>query len=281
MSRFVPIIRHESCAQLRNASVGITGANLVSQLYSLFIFKYATSLTNLRLSFRNCNFHNRRLEMHVLELAHVKSLHIDLLDCSQSVGSEHSLWKSFRHFDFSGVVDLTILLDIGDPTFKLGVGHRSFDTALHSFLVADAYPQYSFPSLETLNVEVRQVHGDEAQELLLHHCCVPSLKHLRIHSTLNVSLSDNVGEFDEALLLRHFVLGSEVVPIALQTITFDIPGVGGVVQWVQELMFKMKDQLCWDGFVKLTVKNGENGPRVIPRDEVESWCDENRDSEDV
>ncbi len=142
--------------------------------------------------------------------------------------------------------------------------------------MADAYPQYSFPSLETLNVEVRQVHGDEAAELLLHHSCVPSLKHLRIHSTSNVSLSDNVGEFDEALLPRHFLFGSKVVPIALQTITFDIPGVGGVVQWVQELMFKMKDQLCWDGFVKLTVKNGENGPRVILLDEVESWCDENR-----
>ncbi len=49
------------------------------------------------------------------ELQHVKSLHIDLLDCSQSAWSEHSLWKTFRKFKFPGVVDLTVLLDIGDP----------------------------------------------------------------------------------------------------------------------------------------------------------------------
>jgi len=277
MSAVLSLIRPRHCAQLRSATVGYAGQRLVSQLNSLRVFTDTTSLTKLRLSFNNCRFSKKSMKGAPHELQHVKSLHIDLLDCSQSAWSEHGLWKSFRKFKFPGVVDLTVLLDIGNPTFKLRIGHRSFDSSLHSLIVTDAEPRYLFSSLETLNVEVRQVHGDEAPELLLPHCCTPSLKHLRIRGASDLTLSDNIGEFDEALLPRHFLLGDEVVPLALQTITLDLPGVGGVVQWVKELVLKMKEQLCWDDFGELTVKNGGNRPRVIPRDEVDSWCDENHE----
>ncbi len=83
---------------------------------------------------------------------------------------------------------------------------------------------------------------------------------------------------DEAWLPRYFAIGREGAPIALQTVTFDLPQVGGVAQWMRELATKMQSQCCWDGFAEIIVKNGGNDKQVISRDEVEHWCDKNLES---
>ncbi len=91
----------------------------------------------------------------------------------------------------------------------------------------------------------------------------------------SLQLSDRIGHVDEAWLPRYFAIGREGAPIALQTVTFDLPQVGGVAQWMRELATKMQSQCCWDGFAEIIVKNGGNDKQVISRDEVEHWCDKN------
>jgi len=214
-------------------------------------------------------------------------LSIDFLGCSQSDWGSRSLWNAFRTFHLPHVVDLTVVLDIGEPTFVLwnGTRDRPFDLTLHSFLVANVDPEHPprvrFPCLETVNLDVRLKRGGEEPTLLLpHRCLPPSLKHLQIRSTVNLTIGDSVGEITEALLPSHLAIGNETVPIALQTIILDLPEVGGVVPWVKELALKMKDQFCWDGFTGLTVKNTkpESDFTFIHRDEVENWCKQNGDS---
>ncbi len=272
-------------AQLQSVVVIYVGRKPLRESNILDAFAGATSLTNVRLSFDKCHFGVLRTNTDPLELPQVKSLSIDFLGCSQSDWGSRSLWNAFRTFHFPHVVDLTVVLDIGEPTFVLwnGTRDRSFDMTLHSFLVANADPQHApcvrFPCLQTLNLDVRLKRGGEEPTLLLPYWCLqPTLKHLQIKSTVNLTIGDNVGEIAEALLPSHLAIGNETVPIALQTIILDLPEVRGVVPWVKELVLKMKDQFCWDGFTGLTVKNAKSDFDLIHRDGVESWCEQNGDS---
>ncbi len=263
-------------AQLRSLAVSYVKRNVTRQLdEGMRAFADATFLTSLRLSFDNCHFCKDYINDQHVGLRHVKSLHIDFLGCSQSARNNENLWKSFLPIQFPGVVDLTVLLDIGDSTFVLQNGSQLYDVTLHSLLLTKTSLPCHFPCLETLDVEARPRRGDTdpALILLLPYCCLPSLKHLRIRSSSSLTISDEVRE--TAWLPSQFPIGSEVFPIALETITLDLPGVGEVVHWVQKLVSKMKDRFRWDGFTGLTVKKGRDTFQFIPRDEVERWCEEN------
>jgi len=261
---------------LRHASVSYVRRNVVYHLNTLRSLAIGPSLTTLRLSFNGCHFSRKYADPTLNELPHVKSLHIEFLGCTQSAWNDHNLWKSFRMFRFPSAVDLTMLIDIGDASFVLWDGLRSFDVTLHGFLVTDPDHRYPFPCLETLDVEVRPRRGHGGPELLLPHCCLPSLKHLRIRCSFALTLSDNIGDFNVGSLPRHFTTGQEVVPIALQSVTLDLPHVGGVVSWIEGLALKMQSQRCWSGFAELTVKNGGSEVEATLRDEIERWCDLNR-----
>ncbi len=140
----------------------------------------------------------------------------------------------------------------------------------------DVNPPCPFPVLKTLYVEVRPRHGDDGSALVLPHRCLPSLKHLLIRSSLNLTLLDNVGNDHEATLLaRQFAIRREVAPIALHTVTIVVAGVDGIVLWMRDLVLKMQDQLCRGNFVGLTVITAKNEVQVVPREEVEHWCDDN------
>jgi len=258
---------------LRSASLSYVGQNLVFQLNSLRLLAIAASLTTLRLSFVHCLFSNEFLHQSSIELLHVKSLRIDILGCSQLASDGYNLWRWFHTLGFPNVVDLTIFLDIGDKTFQFELWYGVFDLTLHSFLMTGIDPPSPFPCLETLDIEVYPRQGDDGPwpSLLLPHRYLSSLKHLRIRSTFNLKLSNNVGDFN-VLLPKHFTIGPEVAPIALQSVTFEIPEVDGIVHWMRDLRLKMHSQHYWDGFIEFTVKNGENEVQVIPRDEVERWC---------
>jgi len=263
-------------AQLRSLAASYIERNVTRQLdEGMRVFSDAILLTSLRLSFDNCHFGKDYINDQHAGLRHVKSLHIDFLGCTQSARNNEHLWKPLLPIPFPSVVDLTVLLDIGGPTFVLRNGGQSYDVTLYNLLLTRSNLPYHFPCLERLDVEARPRRGgaDPAIMLLLPYCCFPSLKHLRIRASYNLTIWNEVRE--SAWLPSHFAIGNEAVPTALETISLDLPGVGGVVQWVRKLVLKMKDRLCWDGFTGLTVKDGGNIFQFIPRDGVERWCEEN------
>jgi len=263
---------------LRSAWVSYVRRKLIHHLNTLQSLSIATSLMTLQLSFTDCHFSKILFDSSPIVISHVKYLHFDFLGCSQISSDEQCLWKSFRNLRFPDVVDLSILLDIGNASFVLwdAYGCQPFDMTLQSVLVTDINPPCPFPRLETLDIEVRPRRRDGGPALLLPHCCLPSLKHLRIQSSFNLTLLDCVRNDHEATLLaRQFAMGRKIAPIALHTVTFEAPRADGIVWWMRDLALKMQDQLCWGNFVELTVITAENEVQVIPRDEVEHWCADN------
>ncbi|KLO18132.1 hypothetical protein SCHPADRAFT_936398 [Schizopora paradoxa] len=263
---------------IRSASIRYIQRDLLYHLNTLRALAVASSLTTLHLSFQDCKFSRKFPDPTISEISHVRSLHIDFLGCSQLHWSEHNLWKAFRTFRFPDVrvVDVKIILDIGDGSFVLWDGLQALDITLHSFLVTDQDVENPcpFPQIETLDIDVRLRRGDGiGLALLLPQCCLPSLKHLRIRSSFNLILLGDVGKFDEATLPRHFAIGGVNVPIALKTLILDIPRVDGVVMWLRELVAKMQAQRCWSGFAELILKNGGRDIQIVHRDEVEGWCE--------
>lgn len=248
-------------------------------------------LTHLLLSYDNCCFRVRRRDQlfdddeDTPEIANIKTLSFHIVRCTQLRADGLDLWNSFNFMHFPAVVELSVLVDIGDENLVW----NGMDITLQSVLAHDV-SRYRFPFLETLDVTVlpRCLAGEQidAPTVLFLHCCTPTVKRLRIQSPFDLTISGDIsdsedsrcsppGDWEEA---RPTLLDLRVddVPIALQTIFFDVPSVQGVVPWVRELVSKMRDQGCWDGFTELTVaRKGEM--KVISRDDVEDWCDANQD----
>jgi len=278
-------------AQVKHLAVNMVGGHCVLfQLSSLqSLGRKAINATSLRLSLDGCVFklasESSPIRTRSNLLPSLKFLDIQLLSCTQrtSSPSKRRLWRTFGKLRITSVVEMNITFDIGDEEGPL-VHWRGYSTILHSILATDrAGRRNRYPLLETLNVSIvprRQpdalVHFPEAPlaTILLPHCCVPSLKHLRVSTSLALTFAgdvSNVGDSVEPDFL-HYKLGGESVPIALETVTFELPQVDGVVPWVRQLASKMQEKACWDRFSELTIfQDGEVG--IIQRDDVERWCD--------
>ncbi|KLO15852.1 hypothetical protein SCHPADRAFT_901962 [Schizopora paradoxa] len=241
------------------------------------------SLRTVELSFIDCCFENASSSLPADEMPSVSTLSITLLACTQSFTLSYLLWHEFRFTNFPNLVELHITLDIEDGDDL--VIWNGYNIALFSFvgptMIADCEPRY--PSLETLVVTVRpkmeppspQSGQTPLPKLFLPCCCIPSLKHLRIRSTQFWVLSDSIVGGDVSLehpTPTFIEQGEQLVAINLQTATFEVPRIEGIVPWVRKLTSKMQDTGCWGRFSKLTVvQSGE--AEVIPRDEIERWCE--------
>ncbi|KLO07941.1 hypothetical protein SCHPADRAFT_909029 [Schizopora paradoxa] len=240
------------------------------------------SLTMVELSFIDCCFENASF-FSLAEMPSITTLGITLLACTQSLTFSHLLWHEFRTFYFPNLVELHITLDIEDSDEL--VLWDGYNVALYSFIAPSMIDghEHRYPSLETLVVTVQPRMGNPFPQsgqaplpkLLLPCCCIPSLKHLRIRSTQCWVLSDSIVGGDVSLehpTATFIERGEQVVAINLQTATFEVPRIDGIVPWVRKLTSKMQDTGCWDRFSKLTVvQSGE--AVVIPRDEIERWCE--------
>ncbi|KLO07934.1 hypothetical protein SCHPADRAFT_909016 [Schizopora paradoxa] len=240
------------------------------------------SLSTVELSFIECCFSIASFYS-LAEMPSITTLGITLLACTQTPTYRHLLWHDFRTFYFPNLVELHITLDIEDRDDL--VIWNGYNIALFSFVAptmrADCEPRY--PSLETLVVTVQPRMGSPSPQsgqtpfpkLLLPCCCIPSLKHFRIRSTQSWVLSDSIVGGDVSLehpRVTFIERGEQVVAINLQTVTFEVPQIDGIVPWVRKLTSNMQDTGCWDRFSKLTVvQSGE--AVVIPRDEIERWCE--------
>ncbi|KLO15854.1 hypothetical protein SCHPADRAFT_995496 [Schizopora paradoxa] len=242
-----------------------------------------TCLSTFRLSLVGCrcNFFEPSKTPFV-EIPSVEFVDVTLLGCTSD--ESHNLWKEFRKFHFPNAIEMTVTLDIGDrDEFVLWEDHN---IALYSLLAQSPDDEYlyRYPSLELLVVNVRSsvAHllprgsGKPRQlpTLLLPCCCVPSLKHLKIWSpAAHWKLLDGVGEFDASSQPPYFRRAGEVTAISLETATFDVPDVDGIVPWMKQLTSKMRATSCWERFSELTIiQSGDEV--VIPREEVGRWCEE-------
>ncbi|KLO15493.1 hypothetical protein SCHPADRAFT_995850 [Schizopora paradoxa] len=202
----------------------------------------------------------------------------------QSKSRAHHLWKTTQFLCFPNLVDLHITVDfsfdVREKQDRLNMW-RKYYVDLYSLLAAGPAQQSRYPSLELLDVTIIQRDGSEQSSLnggkspatfLLPHCCIPSLKHLRIRSeSPHWILSDSAGDFKKSHP-PYFERGGQVVPINLEMITFDLPCVDGVVLWVKRLAMKMQDTGCWDRFSEFNYV--EEGKFVtVSRDDVERWCE--------
>ncbi|KLO10577.1 hypothetical protein SCHPADRAFT_906728 [Schizopora paradoxa] len=276
----IPIALH---AQLRYLTVEFRQLRLTRQIDALRArLKSMTVLSTIRLSLVDCCFHAERVTASyfpfTFDIPSVQIVSITLLGCTEETTytRAHLLWGVFGWFHFSNAVQLDVIFNIEDR--ENIVLWNSHNIALYSILAPNTkYPQ-RFPSLQTLNVTILPKTKScppssqtSLSTILLPHCCVPTLKHLRVQSTQYWTLLDGVGEFDESQP-PYFQRGGEVVPIALETATFEIPCVDGILSWVEQLASKMRDTGCWDQFSELRViQNGE--ALVIPRDDVNRWCE--------
>ncbi|KLO07933.1 hypothetical protein SCHPADRAFT_944857 [Schizopora paradoxa] len=243
-----------------------------------------TSLSTVRLSFVGCLCNPEPSTTPIAEMPSVEFIEVTVLGCT-SYGTQ-TLWNEFRKFHFPNAIELTVTLDIGDRgNFVLWEDHN---VVLYSLLAQSPNDEYlyRYPSLELLVVNVRssvpppppRSNGEPRQlpTLLLPCCCVPSLKHLKIWSpAAHWKLLDGVGEFDASLQPPYFRRAGEVTTINLETVTFDVPGVDGVVPWMKQLTSKMRDTGCWDRFSELTIIQSGDESVVILREEVGRWCEDN------
>ncbi|KLO15855.1 hypothetical protein SCHPADRAFT_901964 [Schizopora paradoxa] len=265
--------------QLRSVTANFHNIGLTHQISGLRSrLKILKLLSTVRLSFVDCCFEKASFVLFV-EMPTVKNLEIALLGCVQTCPRTNLLWHEFRTFCFPNLAELHISLDIEDrDNLVLWNGHN---IALYSILAPTLAQDhgYRYPSLDTLVVTIQsrtksltsQNKQAPLPTLILPCCCVPSLKRLHIRSTQHWMLLDGVGEFDQSQP-PYFERGGQVVAINLKTVTFDVPHVVAVMPWVKRLASKMQDTDCWTGFSELTII--ESGKQVvIPRDEVECWCD--------
>jgi len=251
------------------------------EIDSLQGFPKTNSLTTLRLSFEGCRFAPLlRSRLVDAKFPSVKSLHIKLLQCAHTSQRPDDLWVAFRKQEFPSVVELSLVFDIGDDD-RVPVQWRGYNMSLHKLVATDfqLHQNYRFPSLESLNVTIlprgspRSLNTNgKAPTILLPHCCVPSVKHLHIRSSLELSIFGDISDVEDEPNASHYMPGDDKVLIALETVTFDLPRVDGVVPWVQQLALKMQETDCWDRFSELNVVQ-DDGVEAVPRDEVERWCD--------
>jgi len=260
---------------LRSATVKYSQCDVWRTLKSLISLSHKPLLTTLQLSFHDCRFSELggRLGTTFLEFPNVKILRIELLLCTQMERGDHSIWMKFRSFYFPSVVEMNLIVDLGSVLWD---GH---DMTLHSLLATDLHHAQRYPSLETLDVTLLPRESPGVQDVglpvvLCLYGCIPSLKHIKIQSPLELTLAGTVSRVFLHSLPAHYRTGGETDPLALQTITLDLPCVRGVVTWVKDLSAKMRDLGCWDGFSGMSlVHNGERD--VVSRDDVEHWCEAN------
>lgn len=71
--------------------------------------------------------------------------------------------------------------------------------------------------------------------------------------------------------ILHRKYGCESCPIAVETVTFITPQVGGFKLWVRQLTSKMQETKCWDWLSKLILaQNVESA--AIQKYDVGRWC---------
>ncbi|KLO07935.1 hypothetical protein SCHPADRAFT_1001290 [Schizopora paradoxa] len=241
--------------------------------------KIMRSLLTAQLSFIGCRFNKPSFAL-FSEMHSIKSLEITLLGCIQNANRPKFLWHEFQSFCFPSLAELHINLDIEDrDSLVLWNGHN---IALYSLLAPTLAHdnERRYPSLETLVVTFHsrtksstpQDSQSSLPTILLPCCCVPSLKNLHIRSTQRWSLLHGVGEFNSSQP-PYFERGGQIVAINLETVTFDVPHVEGIVPWVQQLASSMQSTDCWVRFSELTIVDSGDIV-VIPRAEVERWCED-------
>ncbi|KLO15478.1 hypothetical protein SCHPADRAFT_938710 [Schizopora paradoxa] len=269
---------------LHSLTVLLTRFTLTEDLRLLRrLLRTLPSLTSLRLSLVNYTICICPVKF-TETFPSVTSMSIEVLNCTQPYPRSHHLWKETRLFYFPNVVELRITVDFGfgDGTEKDRLNtFGKFHINLYSLLAAGPDLQSRYPSLELLDITILQRAGSKPNSkskrkspptFLLPHCCIPSLKHLRIRSeSPHWKLSDSAGEFKKSHP-PYFERGGQIVPINLETVTFDLPCVDGVVLWVKRLATKLQDTNCWNRFSDF--KYAEDGKFVtVSREEVEHWCE--------
>ena len=174
------------------------------------------------------------------------------------------MWKALITFNFPSLVDLQVVVTIGNESLVIQSDHYgSHDYTLLSFLLMRPSP--ALPCLETLDAEVRPLRttedGSSTSLLLPHSIFPPSLKHITLRCSFALLLSSTIaGQLEEELLSKVLFDATARVPptdFKLQTLTFDLPGVGGVVKWAHGLALKMdlETHYRWDKFQDLVVKD--------------------------
>ncbi|KLO15477.1 hypothetical protein SCHPADRAFT_263183 [Schizopora paradoxa] len=279
-------------AQLTDLEVRVVGpdVNVHSRICDILEFGIGTtSVSTLRLSFNGCRFNPAAYPRPKAGMfSSVRSLYIEILNCIQPGPYDNlsTLRRSFSGFGLrmKGVVELRITFDVGNSGEENNlIRWRGLISTLHSLLHAGRYTVLEILDVTILgrNQQENANSSHDEQEnipvVLLPHCCIPSIKNLRIETALDLSIVGDVGDTsisDSEDLELLFIKREEVLrPISLETVTLTVSKVKGFVPWVRQLVSKMRETSCWNRFSKLTmVRNGEQ--EVIPRDDVELWCDD-------
>ncbi|KLO15448.1 hypothetical protein SCHPADRAFT_995829, partial [Schizopora paradoxa] len=234
----------------------------------------ATSLTTLHLSYNDCCFRGWKNYVPITELPSVRSVHYEFIRCTKK--EKAYLWKSFSVLYFPNATYLRIDTDIGDEDKKFTV-IAGVNITPYSFLAPNLVHHRRYPSLESLEINIVPRNPPESQRaktsrpsLLLPHCCVPSLKSLRIRSSCDWDLVSSLPEAEK--ILPPYLGNMMTAPINLEMVTFELPRIDGVVLWTMNLALKMQRTHCWNRFSKLhVIRNGKF--EVILRDDIQNWCD--------
>ncbi len=156
---YATTIPWRSCAQIESLVIGITGVQLgfITHIYSMRELAAVTSLTSLRLSLNGCCF--KTYPSRIAVLRSVKSLHIEILCCTQSPEYQYALWHEFCKLHFPSVAELSFVFDFGNEDGDTLVRWDGYNTALHSFLTTDLVNEYRYISLSTLDVSILSTIG--------------------------------------------------------------------------------------------------------------------------
>ncbi|KLO15463.1 hypothetical protein SCHPADRAFT_938700 [Schizopora paradoxa] len=240
---------------------------LVNHIFYMRYLASATSLTHLHLSLIDCRVLSTSA-LPVVELPSVKTVHVEVLGSSLASSNVAAMWHALSKIHLPNALELNLFFDLGKENKGIPLVVWNEYIAGYDSSLAVSGPQSPFPSLETLSISLWVDAGSKFVDpptILVPHYCIPSsLKHLRVKSSFDVTLNDTNAN---ARTTPGLFLNT-----SLQTITFDLPSVRGVAQWMRGLARKMMDRRIWSAFSELKlVRGGEL--EVIPRDRVLQWCD--------